>query len=275
MPSQTSPSSNRLPAWLTALILLLVLAGGGWGAWRYFDGGSGDVPASAAMALTDANVVAPPGVPGGQRPWQGRAPGQGPNFAQFAARFAANMPDGILPAGNAYLVKAGTVRLDIDRPNGNGPRGDWRYRFSYAIPDLIPPDQAMLLRTARRALTDVAAAQKAGATAQQIQQLRAILGGGMGGAGMVVDAADRAKISTLFHTWLAASGRSATTAPSPSTRPISASPEAKAAEQALVSALADLGKRQLDATRQSLSDRAGRVHAILGDGLIQKLKPPG
>jgi hypothetical protein len=182
------------------------------------------------------------------------------------------MPDGVMPAGNAYLIKAGTVRLDVDRPNGNGPRGDWRYRFSYAIPDLIPPDQAMLLRTARRVVTDAAAAQKAGATAEQIQQLRATAGG----TGMVVDAADRAKIAALFHAWLVAAGRSATTAPSPTTRPIlTTSPQAKAAQQDLVAALADLGKRQLAPTRQSLIDRAGRVRAILGDGLIQKLKPPG
>jgi hypothetical protein len=272
MSPPTAPSSYSLPMWLTALVLLLVLFAGGWGAWRYFDGGNGDVPASAAGALTDANVVAPPGVPGGQGPWQGQRP---PNFAQFAARIAANMPDGIMPAGNAYLVKAGTARLDIDRPNGNGPRGDWRYRFSYAIPDLIPPDQAIILRTGRRALTDAAAAQRAGATAEQIQQLRTIPGGGVGGTGMVVDAADRAKISTLFHAWLAASGRSTTTAPSPSTQPMAAPSGAKAAEQALVTALSDLGKRQLAATRQNLMDRAGRVRAILGDGLIQKLKPPG
>jgi hypothetical protein len=267
MSSQTNQSQG-LPTWVTALILLLLLVGGGWGMWRYFEGGSGASSATADMDLTDGNVVSPPGVPTGQG--FGRRQRQ-PNFAQFAAAIAANMPDGVMPTGSGYLIKAGTARLDIDRPN---LRGDWRYRFSYAIPNLIPPDQQEVLRAARRVTNDPAAAQQAGVTADQIQQLRAL---GFGG-GMVVDQPDRNQISTLFHAWLSATGRSATTAPLASTRPITAiptTPEAQAAEQKLLAALADIGKRQIDPTRQSLADRASHIHAILGDGPLQKLKPPG
>ena len=181
------------------------------------------------------------------------------------------LPDGFTPLGDGYRVKAGTVRLDIERPNVNA---DWRYRFSYAIPELFPPDQIQVMRTARLALTDPAAAQKAGVTADQIQQLRGIAWGGA----MAVDPPDRTKISALFVAWLAASGKSATAAPAAATRPITAipaTPEAKAAEQQLVAALIALGKRQLDPTRQSFATRAQQVHTILGDGLLQKLKPPG
>jgi hypothetical protein len=52
-------------------------------------------------------------------------------------------------------------------------------------------------------------------------------------------------------------------------------PEAKAAEQQLIAALADLGARQMGPTRQGFADRAAKVHAILGDATLQKLKPTG
>jgi len=286
MPSPSDSSGKEkqgVPNWLSASIIILVIAGGLWALWHYFESGNGELPASAAISLTDANVIGP-AVP------RERGMGRPPNFGQFASRMAANMPDGIMPAGNAYLIKAGTVRLDVDRqsghenPGGSNP-GGWRYRFSYAIPNLVPPDQVLVLRTARRAIGDAAAAQKAGVTAEQLQQLRTAINGG---AAMVVDAPDRAKISTLFEAWLTASGRSPASAPPTTapeglaaTRPITASsplansPLAKAAEDQLLAALTALGNRQLDPTRQAVASRVQHIHAILGDVLLQKLKPTG
>jgi hypothetical protein len=276
MPSPANSSNDEskgLPNWLSASIIILVVAGGVFALWRYFEGGSGDMPASASISLTDANVVGP-GVP------RERGPGRPPNFGQFTSRMAANMPDGIMPAGNAYLVKAGTVRLDVDRQTGANNPGGWRYRFSYALPNLVPPDQVLVLRTARRAMGDAAAAQKAGVTAEQLQQLRNAMNGGVA---MVVDAPDRARISTLFDAWLAASGRSPTTAPAgmAATRPITAPsplanlPQAKTAEEELLAALNAVGTKQLDPTRQAVASRVQHIHAILGDQLLQKLKPTG
>ena len=263
----SEPNRSRgLPSWITALILLLALVGGGWGLWHYFEGSGGDLPPSAAAMLTDANIDGPPlPRPNRQRP---------PNFGQFAARFAANMPDGIMPAGNAFRVRSGTARLDIDPGNGNNNRDGWRYRFSYASPNVESPEQLAIFQAARRAINDPAAAGKLGVTAGQIQQLRGVQNGGIQNAVMVVDAADRAKIITLFRAWLTATGRSL----SPTTRPISLpapGPAASAAEQQLLTALADIGNRQLASTRQSYAERAQRIQAILGDGILQKLKPTG
>jgi hypothetical protein len=267
-----SKSPRGLPNWLSLLILLLVLAGGCWGVWRWFEGGSSALPTSAAVALTDANVDGP-ALPRQRMP-------RPPNFGQFAARFTANMPDGIMATGNAYLVKSGITRLDIDGGNGrgngrgNGPgngrndREDWRYRFSYAIPDVESPAEMTTLQAANRVRNDPAAAQKLGVTDAQIQQLRQLRA-----AGMVVSPADRAKISTLFHAWLVATGRPA----SPSTQPIglpAPSAQSKSAQDQLLAALADIGNRELGPTRQSYSDRASRISTILGDGLLQKLKSP-
>jgi hypothetical protein len=273
MAAAKNSSSHEIPAWATALILLLVLAGGGWGMYRYFEDGSGGLSASAAMSLTDANVVTPPGLPRGPGQWQGQRP-RPPTFGQFAAQIAAGMPDGVMPMGNGYMVKAGVVRLNVDRPNGNGGNADWRYRYSYTLLNMISPDDIDILRTARRAVNDPDVAKEAGVTADQVQQLRPLTFAG----GMVVDQADREKIAALFVAWLSASGRSTSAAPGPATRPITAvpvTPQAKAAEQQLVVALADMGNRQMGPTRQSFAERAAKVHAILGDATLQKLKPTG
>ena len=195
---------------MTLLLLLLVLAAGGWGAWRYVLGNNGGLPPSMAAKLTDANVDGPP-IP---RPMRQRPP----NFGQFAARFAANMPDGIVPTGRAYLIKSGTARLNVDPGNGNNIRGEWRYRFSYAIPDIESPEEMRTLQAVRRVLNDPSAAQKMGVSQEQLQQLRTL-----GGIGMAVRPADRTRIIALFQAWLTASGRSTPSADSVPLPPLSAS----------------------------------------------------
>jgi hypothetical protein len=265
-----SNSSRGLPNWVSALVLLLVLMLGGWGLWRYFVGGSGQLSAASAASLTDANVVGP-NIPRQPGQWQ-RPPNNGNNFGQFAARFAANLPDGIIVVNNGYLAKAGTIRVEFDSPNGNNPSGaNWRSRFSYTTQDVTSPQEADILRAARLATTNAVAAAKAGVTADQIQQLRAI----QIGNGLAVSTADRGSITALFRSWLAVAGRSATTAPSPATRPsqvLTSTPESKAAEQKLLGALAAIGNRQ---PRQTSAARAQRVQSILGDALLQKLKTGG
>jgi hypothetical protein len=203
-------TSREIPSWVSSLILLLVLVAGAWGIWRYFEGDSATLHASAAESLTDTNVDGPalPRMYGG-RPR--RPPNGWPNRGGLAAMIASNMPDGIMPTRNGFLVKSGTARLDVERANGNNNRDQLRYRFSYATGDLAPADEMEALRIGRRAMNDPAAA-KLGVTQQQIQQLRNL----PMGAGMVVEASDRARIGVLFHEWLAASGLANS---GPSTRP--------------------------------------------------------
>jgi hypothetical protein len=276
MPAQPKPTRG-LPKWAALLILLLVVTGAGWGVWRYFEG-PGELSAAAEAKLTDTNVDGP-ALPRGNGGWGARGARQRPpNFGQFAARFAMSMPDGIIPAGNGFVIKSGTVRLNIDSANGRNNRADWRFRYAYTNQNIETPPEINAFQAARRAINDPAAAQKLGTTQMQIQELRGLSnnggGGGGGGAGMVVDASDRARISALFHTWLVATGRST----SPTTRPVSLpapTPQAKTSEEQLLAALADIGKRQLEPTRRDYAQRAQRISAILGDGTPQKLKPAG
>jgi hypothetical protein len=261
--AQTSDAPKGVPNWLSALIILLFISAGLWGIWQYFEGGVA-VSATDVARLNDANVVGPalPRAPRGQGPRMGNGGG-------LAALFSGAMPDGIgtMPGNNGYFVKAVNVRLVAA---GNGD--NWRYRFNYIADNLIPPDQRQILWLGRRAANDPNPSAL-GVTPQQLQQLRALPF-----AGMVVEPADRTQIAAMFQAWLVASGQGtarATTAPV--NRPVipgslSTTPDAKAAEQKLVAALIDLGKRQLGATRQAEIQHVQQVRSILGGQLLQKLK---
>jgi hypothetical protein len=267
MPQQAR--TREIPTWASVLILLLAIAGGAWLLWSYFTGGSGgELPAAAAVKLTDANVDGPP-IPGNGRHHHFVAPIMVPG---------ANIPDGIMPITNGYLIKSGVARLNVERvaqlgaaqQGGTQPGGraqataDWRYQFSFSLPQILAPDDLQTLRAGRRAMFDPSA-QALGVTAAQIQQLRDAR---VGGIGMNVDSADRARIAALFQQWLDARGKTGG-ATQPAGQP------AIDAQHNLLAALADIAAREVEPARKAAAARASQIRTLLGDTVLQKLKQNG
>jgi hypothetical protein len=229
---EVQPKTRDIPVWLTGLVLILCVIGGGWLVrWYTRDGGAQTVdvplesPAAAAAAAKFRGPLAGY-APNGGRPQRAGQPGGGTG-------------DGVRSAGrgnDAWSVRAGeaTMYVALNR------RGQLDLSPSY-VRQALTPEQAQVLLMRRRLLMDPSAREQVKLTESQLEALKKV----DDFRGMVMDAADRAKLGQLFEAWRTAPG------------------DKTAAERALVAGLAETAKRCAAPTKAFDAGRVEQVKKIL------------
>jgi len=235
-----SAEIRRIPPWLAILIVALFLGAAGWFLWTQAGGDKKD----DAVVVSSGNNTSVPVGPGGRRGFGRTGPagptrGGGFGFPGFFGDGVRQMSDG------EWRARSGDVDLYV---TPQAP-GEPTYRAVYRDDRLLMDDAVRKVLEVRYWIASSPGAGEAmNLTAQQVQQLRAI-----GGGGMTLSDADRAKIKELWQAWQKADGDAK-----------------REAEKTLLSALADMGKSNLEATKQSYAARAERVKTVLTPAQIDE-----
>lgn len=149
--------------------------------------------------------------------------------------------DGVRKIGTVYRVRAGQSTF-VAAPDRKP--GEWRINFSYDPPRSTPDQQRVILARVNSAA--------AGITPEQQKQLDAL---GPFNAGMTVSPDDQAKIDGLWKAYVAAADDAARAN----------------AEKPLVTALAEVGSRSEQPTRDAIQARVDKIKAILKPEQIDRL----
>ncbi len=226
MPQANLERRRDLPIWLSLLIILACLAGGGWFVRWYFD--------SAPISRTVSVPTAQPrdnDTPAERR--ERRAPS-----VRRQSPLTAQSPDGVASLGNRqWNAKSGDVLL-----SARGLGNETRITLSYLRGDVPDDQQRMLLLARRRLAFDPGIREALEITPEQIEKLRAV--SGFSGIGLTDAETDR--VRDAWQAYLSARG------------------DARDPAQAnLLALLRELGAAKLDDTRQAIATRTERIRAIL------------
>jgi hypothetical protein len=227
---EVQPKTRDIPIWLTGVVLILCVVGGGWLVrWYTRDPGAQAIevpledPATAAAAAKFRGPLA------------GYAPG-GSARPQRDGSFVGNVV-GVRAfgnSGNAWIVRSGEATMHVSV----GRKGEVDLNPSY-VQQKLTPEQAQVLLMRRRLMTDATMREQIQLSAQQLDALGKVAEF----RGMVIEPADRAKLTTLFQAWRAKPG--------------------DATEKPLVAALVDVAKRAAEPTKAFDSSRVEQVRKIL------------
>ena len=230
---EVEEKTRDIPVWLTGIVLILCVLGGGWLIrWYTRDGGAQtvEVPLEDPATLAAAAKF--------RGPLSDYAPGRNGRAPQRDDATPAKV-DGVRSSGNsgsAWIVRAGdaTMYVSVDK------RGQLDVNPSY-VRQTLTPEQAQVLLMRRRLLTDAGVREQVKLTDDQLAALKKV----DDFRGMVMDAADKSKLGQLFQAWRAAQG------------------DKSAPERALVAALADAAKRCVEPTKAFDAGRVEQVRKIL------------
>jgi hypothetical protein len=231
---EVEEKTRDIPVWLTGIVLILCVLGGGWLIrWYSRDQGTQTVEVPLEDPATLAAAAKFRGPLSDYAPGRnGRAPNRGDDGTPAKV-------DGVRSSGNsgnAWIVRAGeaTMYVSLDK------RGQLDLNPSY-VRQMLTPEQSQVLLMRRRLLTDAAVREQIKLTDEQLAALKRV----DDFRGMVMDAADKAKLAQLFQAWRAAQG------------------DKSAPERALVAALADAAKRCAEPTKAFDASRVDQVRKIL------------
>jgi hypothetical protein len=228
MTQTIQPKTRDIPVWLTGIVLLLCIGGGGWLIkWYLQDKGS-------VVQIPDDKVVA--NVNGnGRGAWRGQLAGMNNGFRQDARNRNA---DGVHPSGrNSFRAKIGSTTMLIN-PSGSG-------RFDF-IPQYQNPrtaDEAELTMMRMSILADATWREQLKVTDEQLKDLRKKVPSPQNPK---LDAADQARMTDLWKTYEKASYA-----------------EKPAAEKKLLAAVDEIGKKELTTYKAYEASRAQAIKAIL------------
>lgn len=242
---ESNTKVRDLPAWLTALILLLSVAGGGYLLYWYINQ---DKPGNKQIVKAD------PALQNRGNNWRGTAGAPNRNIPNRTGNNAIPT-DGIRPdpkRPNAWDVRSGEALLyaSIDKT------GALDITPSYSTQNLTP-EQAQLLLMRRRLLADQPMRDHVKLTSDQYEKLRAI----PNFKGMMVTDEQRGQLVQLFTAWQKATDK-----------------DKPAAQKELLVALAEIGKKQLEPTKTFDASRAQAVKDIVSAEqlkLLQATPPSG
>ena len=234
---EVQPKTRDIPIWLTGIVLILCIVGGGWLVrWYSRDTGTQaiEVPLedSAAVAA-NARVRGQLGMPGGN-----------PRAQRDNGGFFAAAVDGVKPSGTsgkAWIVRSGDATMYVSQ----GRNGQLDLNPSY-VTQKLTPEQAQVLMMRRRLMTDAAMREQIQLTAAQLESLRKV----EDFRGMVIEPTDRAKLTSLFQAWRTSPG--------------------DATEKPLVAALADVAKRAAGPTQAFDASRVEQVRKILTPDQVKR-----
>lgn len=245
---ESNQKVRDIPVWLTALILLLSLGGGGYLLSWYIK----DKPRAKEIVKVDLPT------PRGGNNWRG--PGGTRGTGGTGGNPTRNTPsnsggDGIRTSANrpnTWNVRSGESLLyvTVDRS------GALELSPSYVTQSLTP-DQAQLLLMRRRLLSDKPMRDHVKLTDEQLTKLKNI----PDFKGMLISDDERSQLVKLFEAW-----RKAPSADKPK------------AEKEVLTTLAAIGKKQLEPTKAFDSGRAQSVKDIVSAEqlkLLQSTPPSG
>ena len=122
----------------------------------------------------------------------------------------------------------------------------------YNVPDFIPQDQRNRLFAARRLVRDNAAASAIGLSDDQLKRLRDL----RSAIGMTTDKADLDKLTELWKAYQSAADK-------------------QTAEADLFTGLTVIARKDVDATRDTVTERADKIKAVLTDEQWKKFEAMG
>jgi hypothetical protein len=233
---EVQPKTRDIPIWLTGVVLILCIVGGGWLVrWYSRDPGTQaiEVPLEDQAAVAaNARVRGQLGMPGGNA------------RAQRDAGFFAAAVDGVKASGTsgkAWIVRSGDATMYVSQ----GRNGQLDLNPSY-VTQKLTPEQAQVLMMRRRLMTDAAMREQIQLTAQQLESLRKV----EDFRGMVIEPTDRAKLTSLFQAWRTSPG--------------------DATEKPLVAALAEVAKRAAGPTQAFDASRVEQVRKIITPDQVKR-----
>lgn len=172
MSESTPHTPTQLPIWLSLLIILLCLGGGGWFLWNTF------MASDVRVSRVDVDPNAPPnsespragdGARGGGGPPPGMRRDGGPRpYRGQGSEAIALLRD------RAWSVRAGSVYLRLNRDRG----GTWYPSISFADYRFLPEGQRDLLAIRRYVIEYNHIQQRLGTTPEQVDALKAMGDGG-------------------------------------------------------------------------------------------------
>lgn len=233
---EVQPKTRDIPIWLTGVVLILCIVGGGW-LVRWYTREPGTLAVNVpledqATIAANAKVRSQLSMPGGNP----RAQRDGGLFSPAV--------DGVKASGNsgkAWIVRSGDATMYVSQ----GRNGQFELNPSY-ITQKLTPEQAQVLMMRRRLMTDTAMREQIQLTAEQLEALRKV----EDFRGMVIEPTDRAKLASLFQAWRTAPG--------------------DATEKPLLAALIDVAKRAAGPTQAFDASRVEQVRKIVTPDQVKR-----
>lgn len=238
--TEEQTKTREIPPWVSIALIALCLAGGvAFVVWQW----RGE-PDKERVVVNDPRASADP-----MRPMPNR---QGRRMANAPGRWRMDpAADGVMPMGNpGWRVKSGYTVMAVAKQGQNRD-----FVYGYLRPLNAAPETSALRIAQFRLLHDPTMAQTLKVTPDQMARLKALpeltVSSGVPGvavtAAMKIETADRERLISLWNTYEQAA----------------AGPAKAQAEKALLAGLDELGKKNLEPTRQEVAALARQIKVIL------------
>src|SRR5688572_1537804 len=236
------PPVRDIPVWLTLVILLLCIGGGGWLVWKYTN-----TNAPGPIVITPSNPRAAL-----VKNWK-------PEDANAANTAALRTPrrtpqqqqdddsDGIKPLtpNRSWRVRAGNAYMSVSV----GRKGDLELSTNYR--SFYTPEQNTLVIMRQRLLQDQAMRDMIKLTDEQLDKLKKV----PPPEGMKMSDDEKKKLIDLFNAYRAAANN----------------PKAmEAAEKAVVAALDEIGKKRFEETKTYMVNRVQAIQTAMTPDQIKQ-----
>jgi hypothetical protein len=216
-----------IPIWLTLLILLLCIGGGGWVVWKYTNTNPPE-PITIAPGSPRAALV---------KNWRPSEDGGGVN--RGPRRNQDDDTDGVkaLTANKSWRVRAGNAYMFVNV----GRKGDLEISPNYR--SIYTPEQNQLVIMRQRLLQDDAMREFIKITPEQLAKLKSV----PPPEGMKMGADEKKKLEDAFQAYRSAKDSKAQ----------------EAAEKAVVAALDEIGKRRFEETKAYMVKRVEAIQSAV------------
>lgn len=224
-----------IPIWLTAVILLLCIGGGGWLVWKFT---RTDVPGPITIAAGNPRSAL-------VKNFRASEEGGGSGAARPGKR-QDDDTDGVksLTPNRSWRVRAGNAYMFVNV----GRKGELEISPNYR--SIYTPEQNQLVIMRQRLIQDEAMRDFIKITPDQLTRLRAV----PAPEGMKMAPEEKAKLTELFGAYRSAKDAKVQ----------------EEAEKALVAALDEVGKKRFEETRQYMVKRVEAIQSALTPDQIKQ-----
>jgi hypothetical protein len=224
-----APPVRDIPIWLTLLILLLCIGGGGWVVWKYTNTNPPE-PITIAPGHPRAALV---------KNWRPSEDGGGGGPSRGPRKNQDDDSDGVksLTPNRSWRVRAGNAYMFVNV----GRKGDLEISPNYR--SIYTPEQNQLVIMRQRLLQDEAMREFIKVAPDQLAKLKNV----PAPEGMKMGADEKKKLDELFQAYRNAKDSKAQ----------------EAAEKSLVSALDEVGKKRFEETKAYMVKRVEAIQSAL------------